>query len=64
MTGKPVMMIVPTANGFALMPFDSNLLVSMKGAQSEPHGVRVSRDLDDLCDDIRDVYREKIEGGL
>lgn len=53
---KPVMVIVPTLNGYALLPFNSDLLVSLKGADAEGKGVLVSNDLEGLKADIERIY--------
>jgi len=56
MAKKNVMVIVPTRNGYALMPFDMNCMVSMENAQKNGPGVLVSNDLEGLKANVETVY--------
>lgn len=56
---KPVMIIVPMQNGFVLMPFDSDLLFSIKKGTIS---MRVATDVDGLKANIEAVYGPPDEG--
>lgn len=60
MSDKAVMMIIPVENGFAFMPNDMDMLVSvgpkkMGGKWSTPR-VSVARTVDELADLVREQY--------
>ena len=50
------MLIIPTRNGFALMPWDMNCLLHMADASKESGGVLVATDVEGLKDCIEQVY--------
>lgn len=65
---KPVMVVVPTMNGFAVLPFDSNLMFTLKDAATITKGVSVARNVEELSILIRHIYdptprREEREEG-
>lgn len=58
---KPVMMIVPVLNGYVVMPFNMDLLVSLKDGQRED-GIHVCKDPDEIGKILGALY-EPAEGG-
>jgi len=53
---KPILTIVPTQNGFVVIPFDMNLMLSMKDAATKTKGCYVAGDTQGLAELIQRVY--------
>ena len=51
-----VTIIIPTQNGFVLMPWNMNCLVSMNDADHENKGILVATDVEGLLSNVHLVY--------